>query len=138
LELPAPNLDELIRTAIEQRRLIRLVYRNKPRIVEPHDYGVHNGSVKLLGYQVGGSSTGRLPNWRWMEASLISEVLSAGQDLSGRAAKPLGKASSVGSAFRKSKIARKECKIARHAAMLTEIHRGCVTDLRAGGLVATL
>jgi hypothetical protein len=66
------SVDELLRTAIEQRRLIRLVYQNRERIVEPHDYGIHNGSAKLLGYQVGGSSSGKLPNWRWMEADLIS------------------------------------------------------------------
>ena len=39
-------------------------YKEKPRIVEAHDYGIHRGSVKLLSYQVGGSSSGRLPNWR--------------------------------------------------------------------------
>ena len=48
--------------------------RNKDRIVEPHDYGEHNGTVKLLTYQVGGSSTGPLPDWRWMETNLISDA----------------------------------------------------------------
>jgi hypothetical protein len=71
---PAPNIDELLRIAIGQKRLIQLVYKGKPRIVEPHDYGVHNGSVKLLGYQVGGSSSGSLPNWRWMEVNSVSDV----------------------------------------------------------------
>ena len=70
----ALEIDELLRMAIEQKRLIRLIYRDKPRIVEPHDYGIHKGSIKLLGYQVGGSSTGPLPNWRWMEVNLISEI----------------------------------------------------------------
>jgi hypothetical protein len=69
-----PNLDQLLRTAIEQTRLLRLRYRNKDRIVEPHDYGEHNGLVKLLAYQVGGSSSGPLPNWRWMETNLISSA----------------------------------------------------------------
>jgi hypothetical protein len=74
LEFRSPNVDELLRAALEERRLIRLVYRGKSRILEPHDYGVHKGSVKLLGYQVGGSSSGRLPNWRWMEVNLIYEL----------------------------------------------------------------
>jgi hypothetical protein len=65
-ETVAPNIDELLCAAIEQKRLIELLYLDKRRIVEPHDYGVHNGLIKLLGYQVGGSSSGRLPNWRWM------------------------------------------------------------------------
>ena len=58
LEGARPNVDELLRAAIEQKRLIELIYLEKRRIVEPHDYGVHNGLVKLLGYQVGGSSSG--------------------------------------------------------------------------------
>ena len=74
LQAPESNVDKLLRTAIGHRRLIRLVYQNKERIVEPHDYGIHNGSVKLLAYQVGGSSSGKLPNWRWMEADLISDL----------------------------------------------------------------
>lgn len=69
-----PQLDQLLRTAIEQTRLLRLRYRDKDRIVEPHDYGQHNGLVKLLTYQVGGSSSGPLPNWRWMETSQISDA----------------------------------------------------------------
>lgn len=71
---PDPKIDPLLWTAIEQRRLLRLVYRNKERIVEPHDYGVHNGVVKLLTYQVGGASSARLPNWRWMDTGEISDV----------------------------------------------------------------
>ena len=71
---PDPHLDQLLRTAIEQTRLLRLRYRNKDRIVETHDYGDHNGAIKMLTYQVGGSSSGPLPNWRWMEAGLISDA----------------------------------------------------------------
>lgn len=69
-----PGLDHLIRTAIEQTKLLRLRYRNKLRIVEPHDYGVHNGVTKLLTWQIGGASSSPLPNWRWMETDLISEA----------------------------------------------------------------
>jgi hypothetical protein len=71
---PASRTDELLRAAIDQRRLVEPIYKDNRRIVEPHDYGVHNGSIKLLGYQIGGSSSGRLPNWRWIEANLISDV----------------------------------------------------------------
>jgi hypothetical protein len=69
---PDPDLDELIRKAIRHKHLIRLVYQNKERVIEPHDYGIHKGVVKLLAYQVRGSSTGRLPGWRWLEAAGIS------------------------------------------------------------------
>jgi hypothetical protein len=74
MEAATISIDELLRTDIAQKRLIRVSYRDKPRIVEPHDYGIHNGSIKLLAYQVDGSSSGPLPNWRWMEVSSISEV----------------------------------------------------------------
>ncbi len=74
MPVPDPEFDQLLRTAIEQTRLLRLRYGGKDRIVEPHDYGVHNGVIKLLAYQVGGASSGPLPNWRWMETGLISSA----------------------------------------------------------------
>jgi hypothetical protein len=52
----------LIWTAIEQTRMIRLIYHGKVRILEPHDHGVLNGSVQLLGYQIAGASSRPLPN----------------------------------------------------------------------------
>src|SRR5438132_14266809 len=52
-----PNVNPLIWAAIEQKRLLRFRYKNRERIVEPHDYGIHNGLIKLFGYQVGGSSS---------------------------------------------------------------------------------
>jgi hypothetical protein len=67
-------LDQLLRTAIEETRLVRLRYRDKERIVEPHDYGRHNGVIKLLAWQVGGASSGVLPNWRWFEAAPITDA----------------------------------------------------------------
>jgi hypothetical protein len=85
------NVDKLLRKAIQQRRLIRVLYGDRERIVEPHDYGVHRGSVKLLGYQVGGSSTGKLPNWRWMETHLISEIHLLDQTFPGGRGAPSGK-----------------------------------------------
>jgi hypothetical protein len=35
-------------TAIEQTRVLRLMYHGKERILEPHDHGILNGSVQLL------------------------------------------------------------------------------------------
>ena len=69
-----PNVNPVITAAIEQRRLLRFRYKNRERIVEPHDYGIHNGVIKLFGFQVGGSSSQKLPNWRWAEQDLISEL----------------------------------------------------------------
>jgi hypothetical protein len=59
--------------AIEQTRMIRLVYHQKERILEPHDHGILKGSVQLLGYQVAGSSSRALPNWLLMKADEITD-----------------------------------------------------------------
>ena len=88
---PDPHLDHLLRTAIKQTRLLRLRYRNRDRIVEPHDYGEHNGVIKLLTYQIGGSSSGPLPNWRWMEISQISHAELLDQTFPGGRRTPSGK-----------------------------------------------
>jgi hypothetical protein len=64
----------LICTAIEQARMIRLIYHHKERILEPHDHGILKGSVQLLGYQVGGSSSRPLPNWLLMKAHEIIDL----------------------------------------------------------------
>jgi hypothetical protein len=69
-----PNANPMIWAAIEQKRLLRFRYKNRERIVEPHDYGIHKGIIKLFGYQVGGSSSQKLPNWRWAEQTLISDM----------------------------------------------------------------
>jgi hypothetical protein len=71
---PETKVDPLLWNAIDQRCLLRLRYRNKERIVEPHDYGVHNGIVKLLTYQVGGASSEKLPHWQWIVTDQASEV----------------------------------------------------------------
>lgn len=68
------HVNLLLWKAIHERRLIRLVYKDRERILEPHDYGVHNGVAKLLAYQVSGASTQKVPGWRWMEEELISNI----------------------------------------------------------------
>ena len=64
----------LLWTAIEQTRMIRMIYHRKLRILEPHDHGILNGSVQLLGYQVAGSSSRPLPNWILMKADEITAL----------------------------------------------------------------
>jgi hypothetical protein len=68
------EVNPLLRKAIEEKRLIRLRYKDRERIVEPHDYGIHNGLAKVLGYQVAGSSSHKLPSWRWMEEDLMLDI----------------------------------------------------------------
>ena len=84
-----PDINPLLWKAIAETRLVRLFYKNRERILEPHDYGIKNGSSKLLGYQIAGSSSHKLPNWRWMEANLISDIQLLNQTFSG--GRPSGK-----------------------------------------------
>ena len=54
--------------------MIRLIYHDKERILEPHDHGILNGSVQLLGYQTAGSSSRPIPNWLLMKTDEISDL----------------------------------------------------------------
>jgi hypothetical protein len=75
----------LIWTAIEQTRMIRLMYHGKQRILEPHDHGILNGSVQLLGYQTSGASSRPLPNWlliktdKAVDLELLDKTFSGGR-----------------------------------------------------------
>ena len=86
-----PKINPLLWQDIEQTRLIRLSYKGSERIVEPHDYGIHNGTVKLFAYQVGGSSSHTLPAWRWLEEHLISNIQLLDRTFAGGRPTPSGK-----------------------------------------------
>jgi hypothetical protein len=91
VEIALPKIDELLRKAIQEKRLIQFVYRGKPRIIEPHDYGIHKGVVKLFGYQVGGLSSEPLPNWRWALVNSISNLRLRNERFPGRRPNPSGR-----------------------------------------------
>ena len=70
-----PAIHELIVTAIHQRRLLRFVYKEKIRIVEPQDYGIQKNVAHLFSYQFAGeSSSGTLPDWRKFAVKSMSKV----------------------------------------------------------------
>ena len=52
--------------AITNKRLIEFVYKaERPRIVEPHDYGIRGSVEKLLAYQISGASRSGAPHgWK--------------------------------------------------------------------------
>ncbi len=85
------DVDALIRSAIEHRRLLELIYGNKRRIVEPHDYGIHRGVIKLLAFQIAGDSSGPLPNWRWLDVQSISAIHLLDTTFGGGRPNPSGK-----------------------------------------------
>ena len=70
------SADARILAAIDARKLVALVYDNRPRVVELHDYGIRQGIETLLAYQVRGlSRSGRVPGWRDLELSKTSQLV---------------------------------------------------------------
>ncbi|MGC2697003.1 MAG: hypothetical protein WA738_14555 [Candidatus Angelobacter sp.] len=84
-----PNIDQIILTAIQEKRLLRFVYKDEPRIVEPQDYGIQKGIVNLFTYQIAGKSgSGPLPDWRKFVVSGITGLELLNQAFSGSRAVP--------------------------------------------------
>lgn len=54
--------------------MIRLIYHDKERILEPHDHGILNGSVQLLSWQTAGASSRPIPNWLLMKTDEIFDL----------------------------------------------------------------
>jgi hypothetical protein len=107
---PEPNINPLLWKAIAETRLIRLFYQNRERILEPHDYGIHNGVAKLLGYQIAGASRHKIPDWRWMEENLISDIQLLDRTFPGGRPTPTGKHHKWDKLFIRVKPSRKKQK----------------------------
>ncbi|HWX54872.1 MAG TPA: WYL domain-containing protein [Verrucomicrobiae bacterium] len=84
-------IHEILLDAIHRRRLIRFLFDGKERTAEPHDYGVQNGVTRLLAYQTGGQSSGRLPGWRWFDVTRTSNLSLLDQPFPGNRPSPTGK-----------------------------------------------
>ena len=65
------QVNQILRKAIAEKHVIRFSYKGSERIAEPHDYGIQNGSICLLCWQVGGKSKGPLPGWRLVDVDGI-------------------------------------------------------------------
>lgn len=85
-------MDQEIKNAIRNKRLIGFSYHGLHRVAEPHVYGVHDGKVQLLSYQVAGdSSSGGLPNWRRVELEEVTSLTVLEDRFPGRRPNPSGK-----------------------------------------------
>ncbi|MFZ1008039.1 MAG: WYL domain-containing protein [Candidatus Sulfotelmatobacter sp.] len=85
------ELDRMLRSAIENKQLIRFTYKSNERIVEPHDYGVQKGIPRLLSWQIGGQSSGRLPGWRWFDVEGLQDCKVLDKHFAGNREVPTGK-----------------------------------------------
>jgi hypothetical protein len=70
-----PLCDTPLRFAIANKRLIRFIYNSKPRIAEPHDYGLKGASPKLLVFQVSGESTSFTRGWKLLDVAKIEDLV---------------------------------------------------------------
>ena len=85
------DFDELLKTAIRERRLVAFILDGRSRLAEPHDYGLIDGEPRLFFYQVGGESkSGRPLGWRWAVLSKVSELRVLDRHFGGTRAVPLG------------------------------------------------
>ena len=65
---PLDSLDERIRRAIAEKRLLEIRYKTAVRLVEPHDYGVIDGTERLLIFQLRGPDSGKgAVGWRLLD-----------------------------------------------------------------------
>jgi hypothetical protein len=70
------SVDEQLRFAIANKRLMELNYKSRVRVVEPHDYGVQKGIERVLVYQLratGGPPTRSKDGWKLLEVPKVEE-----------------------------------------------------------------
>lgn len=62
--------------AIREKRLIEFAYKGgRPRVVEPHDYGIQGGIERLLGFQISGqSASGASHGWKQFDVNHIGQL----------------------------------------------------------------
>jgi hypothetical protein len=80
IPFPAPGTTSLhtrLCSAIANKRLIQFTYNGAVRIAEPHDYGVRDGSPKVLAYQrwKAGEHGQAMRGWRWLDTSKIEQCV---------------------------------------------------------------
>ena len=70
------SVDEPIRRAIAERRLLELRYKRAVRLAEPHDYGVIDGRRRLLVFQLQGPDSGKgAVGWRLLDVAKIESCV---------------------------------------------------------------
>ncbi|KTD51856.1 hypothetical protein Lqui_0700 [Legionella quinlivanii] len=69
------SLETIITSAIMRQCHLLFSYDGHARRVEPHHYGILNGSKQLHAYQVSnGSKSGHLPEWRNFKLALMKDI----------------------------------------------------------------
>ena len=85
------NISDAIHAAIDNKNIIECVYDGRTRICEPHVFGIKNGKLILLVYQIGGqSSSGRIPDWRLLKINKIRDFHILNETFPGKRHSPSG------------------------------------------------
>ena len=85
-------VENIIIAAMKEKKVLSFTYSGHSRIVEPHIYGINEGTHQLLGYQIrGGSSSGVLPEWRRFKISAMQNLQILNEFFPGRRGFPSGK-----------------------------------------------
>ena len=81
---PLGSLDERIRRAIAGKRLLEIRYKRAVRLAEPHDYGVIDGTERLLCFQLHGPDSGNgAVGWRLLDVAKIESCVVIDQTFAG-------------------------------------------------------
>ena len=81
---PLDSLDERIRRAIAEKRLLELRYKRAVRLAEPPDYGVIDGTERLLIFQLRGPDSGHgAVGWRLLDVAKIDNCVVTDQTFAG-------------------------------------------------------
>ena len=81
---PLDSLDERIRRAIAERRLLEIRYKRVVRLMEPHDYGVIDGTERLLTFQLRGPDSGKgAVGWRLLDVVKLESCVVTDQTFAG-------------------------------------------------------
>ena len=81
---PLDSLDERIRRAIAEKRLLEIRYKRAVRLAEPHDYGVIDGTERLLIFQLHGPDSGKgAVGWRLLDVVKIESCVVTDQTFAG-------------------------------------------------------
>jgi hypothetical protein len=78
------SLDERIRHAVAEKRLLEIRYKRGVRLAEPHDYGVIDGTARLLIFQLHGPDSGEgAVGWRLLDVVRIESCVVTEQTFAG-------------------------------------------------------
>ena len=81
---PLDSLDARIRRAIAGKQLLEIRYKGAARLVEPHDYGVIDGTERLLVFQLRGPDSGKgVVSWRLLDVVKIESCVVTDQTFAG-------------------------------------------------------